>query len=99
MFSVRMVGVIGELQRQRDSILLQEYGRDRQARERAVAEAQQELDSAEGELDLAWAWHRLNEALVELAHLEARRRLAQRREALKEVAESKRRQGLPEVST
>lgn len=82
MFSVRMTGVLGELQRRRDPIILQEYAHDRKAHEQAVADAQAELDIADDDYDLAWAWHRLDEALTDLARFEARQRLARRRQQI-----------------
>lgn len=82
--AVRIEGVLGELQRGMDGVMLREYPNDRAARERAVDAAQAELDAAEDDFDLGWAWHRLNEALRDLADFEARRRLARRREALRE---------------
>lgn len=86
----KMRGVLGDTQVAHDAVLVGDYERDRAACVEAVRRAQQALDEAgegsddkERAYDLAWAWKELDEALVHLAHVEARARLARRREELK----------------
>lgn len=85
----KMRGVLGEVQEAHDLTLTGTYTADRAVCEAAIKQAQEELDAAgEGgdpkgnNYDLAWSWHRLDEALTRLAHVESRVRLARRRVTL-----------------
>lgn len=92
----RMDGVMGERRERSDAPLLERYPSDRAACEARIQAAQAALDGAgtgadpkENAYDLAWAWQRLDDALQELAHLEARVRLARRRQTLAQGRDAK----------
>jgi hypothetical protein len=87
--AVQLEAVMGDSQKSRDVVLVGDYERDRAACEAAIERALAELNEAgdnvdpkSNEFDLAWAWWKLNEAYLRLAHLTSRTHLARRRAEL-----------------
>lgn len=87
--AVQLEGVMGDLQKRNDGVIVGDYERDRAACEAAIQKALTELnetgdnaDPKANEFDLSWAWWKLNEAYTRLAQLMSRTHLARRRAEL-----------------
>lgn len=84
--AVQLEAVMGEIQKRSDVVLVGNYEKDRAACQAAIDKALAELNAVEAsgdeksdEFDLAWAWHRLDEAYVRLSRVVSRAHLARRR--------------------